>query len=209
MDPSKLKCLALLGLMASATSPAQTLNYGGNFGDPTNAALIGSDSAGPSFTDAGAEANNVALYDLVVPVTETVSIVSTSFAAGGADPYLTLFQGSGAAATFFDSNYDQAFSTGGDLDYSATLAKGSYEVALGVFANLSFAENYGSGTLADGFTGLGDPGSLGNGSYAVKVTLGSGTAAAPEIDPSEAGGALALLLGMLLVARGRTTRSPV
>jgi hypothetical protein len=204
---SKLAWLALLGVVVAAASPAQTLNFSGNLGDPTNGALIGSDSGGPSFTDANAEANNVALYNLVVPVTETVSIVSTSFAAGGTDPYLTLFQGSGGTATFFDSNYNQAFSTGGDLDYSATLTKGSYEVALGVFANLSFAENFGSGTLADGFTGLGDPGSLGDGSYAVQVSLGSGTAAsAPEIDPSQAGGGLALLMGMLLVVKARSAR---
>jgi hypothetical protein len=121
-----------------------------------------------------------------------------------AEPYLTLFQLTGGAATFFDSNYIQAFSTGGDLDYSATLAKGTYEVALGVFANLSFAENYGSGTLADGFTSLGDPDSLGDGSYAVQVKLGSGTTvSAPEIDPAPAVDVLTLLAGTVLVLRSR------
>lgn len=198
------KWLGSLAAVFICATPAHAVTYSGNFGDPGNIALVGSDLGSASFTDADAVSNNVALYDLVVPVTETVSITSTSFAAGGADPYLTLFQGSGGAATFFDSNYNQAFSTGGDLDYSATLAKGSYEVALGVFANLSFAENFGSGTLADGFTGLGDPGSLGNGGYEVKVSM---PISAPEIDPSSAAGALTLLAGAVLVLRSRHGRA--
>jgi len=35
------------------------------------------------------------------------------------------------------------------------LAAGTYEIAISAFENMSFAENLGSGTLADGFTGLG------------------------------------------------------
>lgn len=98
-----------------------------------------------------------------------VSIQSTGFGAGGADPYFTLFQGSGQTATVLASNYTQAFSTGGDFNYSGSLVAGNYVLALGVFANMSLAENYGSGTLADGFTALGEPGSLGNGEYSVLV----------------------------------------
>jgi len=195
--------LAPIAVIVCASS-ARAVDFSGSFADSTNTALVGSDLGSASFSDDNAISNNVALYELIVPVTETVSITSTSFAAGGADPYLTLFKGSGGAATFFDSNYTQAFSTGGDLDYSATLTKGDYEVALGVFANLSFAENFSSGTLADGFTGLGDPGSLGNGSYAVQVKLG--TSAAPEIDPASTAGALTLLAGGVLVLRGRRHR---
>jgi|HubBroStandDraft_5_1064220.scaffolds.fasta_scaffold41603_2 hypothetical protein len=196
--------LAPIAAMVCGSS-AGAVDFSGSFADPTNSALVGSDLGSASFADPNAISNNVALYELIVPVTEMVTITSTSFAAGGADPYLTLFQGSGGAATFFDSNYNQAFSTGGDLDYSATLTKGHYEVALGVFANLSFAENFGSGTLADGFTGLGDPGSLGNGSYAVQVSVGA--SAAPEVDPASAAGALTLLAGAVLVLRGRRHRS--
>ena len=36
-----------------------------------------------------------------------------------------------------------------------------YRIALGAFANMSFAENLGSGVLGDGFVGLGVPGVLG------------------------------------------------
>jgi hypothetical protein len=37
-----------------------------------------------------------------------------------------------------------------------TLAAGSYQIAITAFENLSFAENTDTGTLADGFTGLGN-----------------------------------------------------
>jgi len=189
-------------LVSSGAASAAT--FSGNFGDAGNTALVGSDLGAASFTDGYAIANNVALYNLVVPTAETVDIQSTGFASGGADPYFSLFQGSGSSATFLASNYDQAFSTGGDFDYSSLLGAGHYEIALGVSANESFAENYGSGTLADGFIGLGDPGSLGNGSYAVQVTIRSGQPlAAPEIDAASMITALTLLAGSLLVMKGR------
>jgi len=50
------------------------------------------------------------------------------------------------------------------------LAAGAYKIALGAFANMSFAENTGAGYLADGFVGLGDPSSFGDGSYRLVVT---------------------------------------
>jgi hypothetical protein len=38
----------------------------------------------------------------------------------------------------------------------SSLAAGSYTLALSVFDNFSLAENFGTGTLSDGFIGLGD-----------------------------------------------------
>jgi hypothetical protein len=162
--------LASLVFIGTATgSGATTLS--GNLGDLANSALVGSDLGAPSFADDAAIANNVALYTFNIADNGLVSLVSTGFAAGGIDPYFGLFSGSGASATFLDSNYTQAFSTGGDFSYSATLAAGTYQVAIGAFANLSFAENLGTGTLGDGFTSLGDPNSLYDGSYSVTLTL--------------------------------------
>ena len=155
--------LALAATFAGATTLA------GNLGDAGNAALVGSDLGAPDFTDDNAIANNVALYTFTT-VTGTVSIASSGFAAGGVDPYFTLFAGSGDSATVLDSNYAQAISTGGDFTWTGVLAAGTYEIALGAFENLSFAENLGSGTLGDGFIGLGDPNSLGDGSYALDLT---------------------------------------
>ena len=156
--------------LAATLAAASTTTLAGNLGDSGNAALVGSDLGAPGFTDPDTIADNVALYTFTVTTPGAVDIVSTGFAAGGVDPYFTLFTGSGTGATFLDSNYDQAFSTGGDFTWAGALAVGTYEIALGSFANMSFAENSGDGTLGDGFIFLGEPGSLGNGSYSLTLT---------------------------------------
>ncbi len=185
--------LALAATFAGATTLA------GNLGDAGNAALVGSDLGAPDFTDDNTIANNVALYTFTTN-TGTVSVVSSGFAGGGVDPYFTLFSGSGATAAFYDSNYTQAFDTGGDFTWTGTLAAGTYEIALGAFANMSFAEQYPPGTylLGDGFTLLGDPNSLGNGSYSLALTT-----VVPE--PSSTW-LLAIGLGALVATRARRDR---
>jgi hypothetical protein len=140
---------------------AGTVTLSGYFNDQANTALVGSDLGPALFGDDYEIANNVALYSLSVPITGNVTFDSNGFAAGGVDPYFTLFQGNGNTAPFLGSNYDQAFSTGGDFLLTYALAAGDYKVAMGVFANMSIAENYGSGTLADGFAFLGGPSYLG------------------------------------------------
>jgi hypothetical protein len=185
--------LALAATLAGATTLA------GNLGDAGNAALVGSDLGAPDFTDDNAVANNVALYTFTT-YAGTVSIVSTGFAGGGVDPYFTLFSGSGATAVFYDSNYTQAFDTGGDFTWTGTLAAGTYEIALGSFANMSFAEQYPPGTylLGDGFTMLGDPNALHDGSYSLTLTT-----VVPE--PSSTW-LLAVGLGALVATRARRDR---
>jgi len=167
---AKWTALMFGSLLAAAAASASAQTYAGRFDDPGNVTLVGSGLGAASFTDALAVANNVALYDLVVTISGTVSIRSEGFGEGGADPYFTLFQGADPTATFLDSNYLQAFSTGGDFSYSAVLAAGLYKIALGVFANMSFAEHLGAGTLANVFIALGEPGSLGDGHYRLVVT---------------------------------------
>ncbi len=188
-----IKLCSVAMSFAAATASAQV--FSGHFDNPVNPALVASDLGAASFVDAFAIANNVALYNLSVPIAGIVTITSTGFAAGGADPYFSLFAGSGGSATFLVSNYEQAFSTGGDFDYTGTLAAGVYRLAIGVFANFSFAENLGSGSLADGFTALGTPGLLGNASYRVVVAT-----AVPEAT------SWALLLAGLLVVGWATRR---
>jgi hypothetical protein len=161
--------IAALALIIVATAASAT-PLSGNLGDAGNGALVGSDLGAPDFADSNSIANNVALYTFTTSVSGLVTLVSTGFAAAGVDPYFSLFSGSGASATFFDSNYAQAFSTGGDFNYSAMLAAGTYEVAIGTFANMTFAENLGTGTLGDGFISLGDPNALHDGSYSVTLT---------------------------------------
>jgi hypothetical protein len=49
-----------------------------------------------------------------------------------------------------------------DSALTASLPAGSYTVAMTSFLNMSFAENYGSGTLGDGFIALGTFGDFSN-----------------------------------------------
>jgi hypothetical protein len=165
-------------LFGTATGSADV--FSGYLNDPANGALVGSDLGAPSFADDFANANNVALYVLSVGTPGDVNFLSKGFGLGGVDPYFTLFSGTGNSATFVGSNYDQAFfGGGGDFNLDFLLAAGDYTIAIGAFANLSFAENLGAGTLGDGLIGLGEPGSLGNYFYEVDVNAAS-AAAVPE-----------------------------
>jgi|GEM_PF-1009640 len=159
-----------LALHAGAVLAAPT-TYTGSLDDPANPALIGSGPApsAPDFSDASTIANNVALYAFSLATAQTVEFRSLGFGEGGVDPYFTLFAGSDGTATVVGSNFDQAFTTGGDFDLAFVLAAGAYQFAIGAFANESFAEN-GGGTLADGFIGLGESFSLGDGHYRIEVT---------------------------------------
>lgn len=183
----------LAALFWACAAAAQALTVSGRLDDSGNAALRGSDLGAPGFADAAAVANNVAVFELDITTAGLTTFTSEGFAAGGFDPYFSLFSGTGASATWLASNYDQAFSTGGDFSIALALPVGRYTVALGAFANLSFAENLGSGPWADGFTGLGDPTALGDASYRLVVT-------APVPEPASAA---LLLAGGLMLARAR------
>lgn len=151
---------------------AWVVTFNGNLGDTTNTALVAPDLGAARFGDDWDKANNVALYALNVAVDGTVDFTSSGWAAGGTDPYFTLFRGlDRATATVMASNYFHALAWGGDFTQTETLGAGDYTVAVGTFVNLSFAENLGSGVLADGFIGVGDPRYLGNGAYTLTVTL--------------------------------------
>jgi hypothetical protein len=171
--------LVCVGFLTGAAHAA-TVTFSGYFNDQANGALVYADLGAPSFVDDDAIANNVALHSFTVPFAGMVTFDSNGVAAGGADPYFTLFAGSGTTATVAESNYAQAFSTGGDFNLTFNLVAGDYQVAMGVFPNMSSAENWGSGTLGDGFT-FGGPGYLGNYYYELAVTTPDGpTPQVPE-----------------------------
>lgn len=141
----------------------------------------------------------------------------TVIAAGGFDSYLSLFLGTGPAATFLASNDDGTCPPGdgavacrdSQLDLSG-LAAGDYTLVLSVFNNFSFAENLGSGTLGDGFIQLGsyfnnDLMANTTSAFALDLTgdqlvVGSPTPALPE--PAS----LALVLTALAVAGAASAR---
>jgi hypothetical protein len=186
MNTIRQSLAAAAPVAMAATASASTTVYSGNLGDTANGALVSgaNGAAYGSAPDPADVANNVALYTFDVTLAGTVSIASTSFAGGGIDPYFTLFTGSGPAATFLDSNYNQAvLGAGGDFSWSGTLAAGTYEIALGTTENISFAEQYPTlYTLGDGFIGFGIDGAQGNGDYA--LTLTTPTPPVPEPAPA-------------------------
>lgn len=153
---------------ATATASGAVHDFSGSLADPRNGALVGSDLSAAAFTDEYAIALNVALYDFDVLAAGTVKLTGTGYGAGGLDPYLSLFAGSGRTAVFVASNDGAA--TYADFTYSGLLAAGHYRLAIGDFENMSYAENTGSGSLGDGFVMLGVPSSLGNTTYHVSVT---------------------------------------
>jgi hypothetical protein len=158
----------LIGLVPS-TAQAAVITFSGYFDDAANPSLVASDLTAALFGNDNDIANNVALYDLIVPVGGTVTFESFGYAAGGAEPFFSLFAGSGGGATFVASN-----ALIWDIDFSmdVPLAAGAYRVAVGVWLNQSFAENNPDAdpTLSDGFIGLGVPNGLGNTYYEVQVT---------------------------------------
>ena len=195
----RLTIAAACVCMLTGAADAASLTFSGFLNDPGNAALRGSGPAPstPLFAGDWDIANNVAVHGFSVPVAGLVSFESLGFADGGADPYFTLFSGSDNSATVAGSNYDQAYTTGGDFLLTFVLPAGDYQVAMGAFANMSFAENLGSGTLADGFVGLGVPEWLGTSYYELVVTT--------EVVPTPEPAALLLLAfgltSLLLVPR--------
>jgi hypothetical protein len=137
--------------------------------------------------------------------------------AGGFDSYVSLFNGTGSPATFLASNDDGVCPPGNPAPachdstlVMPSLAAGSYTMALSVFDNFSFAENFGSGTLGDGFIGLGDyfdaaSGTVRTSNYAVDIIAPS-LVAAPVPEPASWPIAASVSLSLVL-ANLRRNRS--
>ena len=169
MRIKSLIVLICLGLL-SGTANADTVTLSGHFNDPANTALrntyfdavSGDPYLGPAlFINDYDYATNVAIYGLSVTSDGAVTFSSKGYTGVGADPYVSIFLGSDFGATFPMSIFN--LSGPGDFIYTEPMmSAGNYMIAICVYENMSFAENYGTGTLGDGFTIISGPGSLGN-----------------------------------------------
>lgn len=200
-------------LIAGVGAYADTISFTGNLRD--NATVIDCGSGctlGPSNTD-GDYAQWAAVVDnFTVSTTSAMEAITFSYgggvngagqtiAEGGFEPYLSLFDASGnfLSSTFFGTTCPAGANTntvsGQCYDVSldaGVLAPGTYQIAISAFENMSFAENLGAGTLADGFTGLGNLAVGEDLHYAYDVIL---TSTSPVPEPS-----LGWLLGGALLA---------
>lgn len=189
-----LWCATVLCTVPAAAAP---LTVSGFLDDCAgNAALVGSDLLAPSCVDDLSVVNNVGIYGFNVAPAEagTVRFRSVGHAAGGAEPYFSLFQGSGTGASFVASNLAEPLI---DFDFAVVLAAGDYMIAIGAWQNMSFAENSGAGGLAEGFIGLGVPNGIGTSYYELDVSFGR----LPPPNPIPAPGTLALVALGLLASR--------
>ncbi|HLK18863.1 MAG TPA: DVUA0089 family protein, partial [Bryobacteraceae bacterium] len=169
--------LLTLCIYTVSNAEANTISYSGDL--RTDATFT---DCGPACTLGAANSDaDYAQWAAVVetfhvPVLSTVQAVTFSYGGGtngagntilpgGFEPYLSLFDSSGnfLASTLFGvtcpagANTNPASNQCFDVALGAgMLAPGTYEIAISAFENQSFAENSGSGNLADGFTGLGN-----------------------------------------------------
>jgi hypothetical protein len=135
--------------------------------------------------------------------------------AGGFEPYLSLFDASGTflASTFSGTTCPPGANTNAGsgqcfdvlLD-AGVLAPGNYAITISAFENMSFAENSGVGSLADGFTGLGNLASGEDLHYGFDVDLTPAIATAVPEPASDTLLAGAGLLWYLATKRSSRTR---
>jgi hypothetical protein len=208
-----ISVMAALAPSALATS----LSYAGNLrADATFIDCGAGCTLGPGNSDSEFAQFAALVRSFNVPIASVMQAVSFSYGGGvngagttivegGLEPYLSLFDASG---NFLASTYSGITCPPGArtntlsgqcydvlLD-GGTLPAGNYQISLSAYFNLSRAENLGAGTLADGFTGLGNLAAGEDLHYAFDVILSPASSAVPEPASGAllAGGALILYL---------------
>lgn len=148
---------ALLSLLVAGTSALSApVSYTGTLVDPNGIAAI-------EFTQATTSAFTAQSwgYGGTASAPGGTNAAGAVILPGGFDAYFSLFNGWGSSATFLASNDDGTCPPAApspdcrDPQLSvASLLAGQYTLVVTQWNNFSFAENYGIGTLGDGFIGL-------------------------------------------------------
>ena len=199
--PIGLVVLVFAGGHVASLKASPIFSYTGNLRTDANFASCGSGC----LLDSASLDSDYAQWAAVsrtfhVSAASTMTAITLSYGGGtngagaliadaGFAPYLSLFDAAGnfLTSTFFGTTCPAgatpSVTLGSCYDVlldGGTLASGDYQIALSAFQNLSFAENYGFGTLADGFTGLGNLASGENLHYAFDVVLSPISTSIPE-----------------------------
>jgi hypothetical protein len=186
----------------ACTAFADLVHLTGNLNDPTDPRIVGPgiNGSGALFDalDPSVSVNNVVLYSFTLATATSVHFTAAGADVALIDPYLSIFSGLGASASFLTSYSGAAF--GDSIDVTQNLNAGNHMVALSAFLNLSFAENLGFGTLGDGFTGLGNF----TGGTHYDLTIDTGIAPVPE--PSSLFPLVLALIFILVIHRRHRER---
>jgi hypothetical protein len=212
----------LVVVLVSLVAKAETISFAGNLRTDANAIGCGpSCILGPSNADADFAQWAAVVDDFTVTAASSMEALTFSYgggingagqtiAQGGFEPYLSLFDSGGTflASTFFGTTCPAVANTNtvsgqcfDELLDGGVLDPGSYEIAISAYENLSMAENLGVGTLADGFTGLGNLNTGEDLHYAYDVTL---TPVSPVPEPG--GACLLCVVVFALVGIRKFTR---
>lgn len=200
-----------LALFLSAPLWSATISVVGDLRtDATFTACGDGCTLGPGNSDGDYAQWAAAVFPFTVSGAPTLSAITFSYGGGvnakgqtipegGFEPYLSLFDSTGALVA---STYSGVVCPPGALTNtlsgqcydvlldSIQLSPGSYSMAISAYFNMSFAENSGSGTLADGFTGLGNLLDGEDLHFAYEIIL----APEPALAPLIAAGALLICL---------------
>jgi hypothetical protein len=122
--------LALTVILGTPETNATVFSYSGNF----------------------TQDDNVMLFNFNLLNNASVNISTSSYASGGFDPTLTLFDSTGV---FIDQNQDVSISNF-DSFMTDSLLAGSYIVALTQYDNFPVANDTNNKLLSDGFTQAGN-----------------------------------------------------
>lgn len=221
----KSNCLFILALFTLAAANAETISFTGNLRTDANVIACGSGcTLDASNTDADFAQLAAVVDDFTVTTDSDMEAITfsygggvngagTTIAQGGFEPYLSLFDSIGdfLASTFFGTTCPAGANTntlsGQCYDVSLNggdLAPGTYQIAISAFENLSYAENLGAGTLADGFTGLGNLADGEDLHYAFDVVL---TSSSPVPEPGFGWMLAGALLAVVVKHRLKTERT--
>jgi hypothetical protein len=212
----KAHYLLILAVGGVCSARADSISFAGNLRDDANVISCGSGcTLGASNTDGDYAQWAAVVVDFTVSAPSDMQAVTFSYGGGvngagstisqsGFEPYLSLFDSGGnfLASTFFGTTCPAGANTNTNsgqcydvlLD-GGVLAPGNYQIAISAFENMSLAENLGTGTLADGFAGLGNLAPGEDLHYAFDVNL---TSTSPVPEPS----ALLVLAGVVLGVAG-------
>ncbi|MBZ5624983.1 MAG: DVUA0089 family protein [Acidobacteriia bacterium] len=213
-----------MSFLTAGSKAGPILSLSGDLRSTANVTTCGAScTLGPGNSDGDYAQWAVFVVSFNIPTPETVQIVTFSYGGGangtgtlisqgGLEPYLSLFDavGSFLASTYFGITCPSVANTNSSsgqcydvlLD-AGSLPAGSYQVAISAYANMSLAENAGTGTLGDGFTGLGNlfPGE--DLHYAFDIDLGAASPLAPAPEPDAFGLVAVAAVAFLGIKKGK------